>query len=63
MPSAGPAGLCFFRVFEVISGVNVRTQNLAASTQEISATTALIMETVDQVSRELDHLAAQSRED
>ena len=45
---------------DIVAGVNEKTQNLAGSTQSISAATTVIMETVDQVSTELDHLAEQS---
>lgn len=46
-----------------INTVNERTQNLAASTQEIAASASVIMNTVDQVKQELDDLVAQASED
>ncbi len=45
-----------------INTVNERTQNLAASTEEIAASASIIMSTVDQVKQELDDLVAQSSE-
>ena len=48
---------------EIVAGVNDKTQNLAGSTQSITAATTVIMETVDQVSTDLEHLANQSKEE
>jgi len=48
------------KLLEIVNTVNSRTQNLAASTEEISASTTLILETVDSVGRELEKLASQA---
>lgn len=48
-------------LLQIVAGVNTRTQNLAASSQQISASTSLILDTVEQVSNELNELAAQSK--
>lgn len=48
-------------LLQIVAGVNTRTQNLAASSQQISASTSLILDTVEQVSSELNELASQSK--
>ena len=48
-------------LLKIVAGVNTRTQNLAASSQQISASTSLILDTVEQVSTELNELASQSK--
>ena len=49
-------------LLQIVVGVNARTQNLAASTEEISASTTMIMEIVEQVRQELANLEEQSKE-
>ncbi|MCR4617842.1 MAG: 4Fe-4S dicluster domain-containing protein [Lachnospiraceae bacterium] len=49
------------KLLEIVNSVNTRTQNLAASTEEISASTTLILETVDKVGSEIEKLATQAK--
>ena len=48
------------KLLEIVNSVNSRTQNLAASAEEISASANIILETVDRVGKELENLAAQA---
>ncbi len=48
------------KLLEIVNSVNSRTQNLAASTEEISASADNIIETVNRVGNELENLAAQA---
>ncbi len=47
------------KLLEIVNSVNSRTQNLAASTEEISASASLILDTVNTVGEQLESLAAQ----
>ncbi|MBQ8946520.1 MAG: 4Fe-4S binding protein [Lachnospiraceae bacterium] len=49
-------------LLNVVSGVNTRTQNLAASSEEISAGASMITEIVARVKRELNQLEQQSQQ-
>ncbi len=49
-------------LLDIVAGVNTRTRNLAVSTKEISASVALVLDTVDKVSRELEMLADQANQ-
>lgn len=48
-------------LLKIVASVNDRTQDLAASTEEMSAATTLIRDTVEQVGVELGRLAEQAR--
>ncbi len=48
------------KLLEIVNSVNSRTQNLAASTEEIAASASMILDTVNRVGEELESLASQA---
>ena len=50
------------KLLTIVNGVNDRTQNLASSTEEISASADIVLNTVERVKAELDELVKQTED-